>query len=317
MNPIPSYLRQVDPKRLSNTLYHLSKDPLPCRQLNVTLPGHTQNTLYESDAYIQNLLETWGYPVEKEAVPVQPFRPLPPPSTPLTPYPLARPEQDDPVGTAYNLYAKKRGTVFPNDLIVVISHKDSQSWIVPSSGANDNAAGTVGNLEIARILSAYASRCSLWFIYCNEEHAPWTSETAAQTVLATGLNVVGVLNIDGIAGKSAADHATGRLTNVTRYTTDEGEQMADRMAELNKRYAIGLIQSKFRNVHPNDDDGSFIKAGIPDAVLNIGSFPYADAPYHTPQDIPEHVDIENLRRATQLSMAFILDLDSGGRIDTL
>lgn len=315
-DPIPTYLDQVDSKRLSETLFYLSKDPLPCRQLNVTLPGHTKNTLYEADEYIQNLLEAWGYTVEKEAVPVRVFRPLPPPSTPLEPYPLTRPEPDDPVHTAYNLYAKKTGSVFPDDLIVVISHKDSQSWIDTSPGANDNAAGTVGNLEIARILAASLSQRSIWFIYCNEEHSPWTSETAAQTVIATGLNVVGVLNMDGIAGKSPDDHAAGRLTNVTRYTTHEGERMADRMAELNDRYAIGLMQSKYRSPHPNDDDGSFIKAGIPNAVLNIGSFPYADAPYHTPHDTSEQVDIENLYRATRLSMAFVLHLDSEGRIDT-
>ena len=68
----------------------------------------------------------------------------------------------------------------------------------------------------------------------------------------------------------------------------------------------------YRSERPNDDDGSFIKAGIPNAVLNIGSYPYADAEYHSAGDIPERVDIDNLVMAVQLSLAFVVDVDRNG-----
>jgi len=64
----------VDPERISKNLFCLSKDPLPYRKLNLTLPGHQKNTLYEADDYLAGKLKTWGYRVEREGVQVQAFR---------------------------------------------------------------------------------------------------------------------------------------------------------------------------------------------------------------------------------------------------
>ena len=44
-------------------------------------------------------------------------------------------------------------------------------------------------------------------------------------------------------------------------------------------------------------------------MLNIGSMPYAEAYYHTTEDIPEHVDWENVRLATMLSLAWVVHMD--------
>ena len=151
---IASCIGRVDRARLSANLFHLARDPLPCRQLNVTLPGHAENTLYEADAFIQTRLEDWGYAVERERVSVQAFRPGPSDPVPGQRFPLQAPESEDPWYDAYNLYAKKAGRVYPQDLIVVISHKDSQSWIDRAPGAYDNAVGTVANMELARILAS-------------------------------------------------------------------------------------------------------------------------------------------------------------------
>ena len=62
---------------------------------------------------------------------------------------------EDPWYTAYNLYAEKKGRSHPDEIIVVLAHKDSQSW-VDSPGANDNAIGTVSVLEMACILAQQA-----------------------------------------------------------------------------------------------------------------------------------------------------------------
>ena len=70
---IPDWIKQVDPEQLKHNLFYLSKAPLPYRKLNYTIPGHAKNTLYEADDFIQRNLESWGYPVEKEGVQVQPF----------------------------------------------------------------------------------------------------------------------------------------------------------------------------------------------------------------------------------------------------
>jgi acetylornithine deacetylase/succinyl-diaminopimelate desuccinylase-like protein len=307
-DPIPSLIAQVDPKRLTADLFYLAKDPLPFRKVNFTLPGHTKSTLDEADDFIQARLESLGFQVEKEACPVQVFR------RDQT-KPLARqyspPASEDPWYTAYNLYAKKRGVARPEEIVVVISHKDSQSWI-DSPGAYDNAIGTAANLEIARLLAPVPLERSVWFVFCNEEHTPWTSVTAARRARERGDNIVAVLNLDGLAGKSDADISAGNKTSVTVYVCPEGERLAHLMAEVNETYGIGLMQSAYRAAEPNDDHGSYINEGFPAAVLNIGSYPYADPSYHSPNDVPELVDIENAAMATQASLAAIVRIAGAG-----
>ncbi len=302
---LPGYLAQIDPGRLSRTLFHLSKDPLPYRKLNHTRPGQSRNTLYEADDYLQENLEAWGYTVEKEGVQVQAFRcdASRPKAQQYSP-----PLPEDPWYTAHNLYVKRQGTLCPEETVLLLAHKDSQSW-VDSPGAYDNGAGTVALLEIARVLKDYEPRRSLWFLFCNEEHRPWTSVAAAQNAKARGDNLVAIFNLDSMCGKSQQDIDAGRKTSVAIYTTPEGERLADLILEVNETCRIGLAQRKAQRARPGDDDGSFVNAGYPAAVAIFGSFPYADPAYHTEDDCPERVDIPNLAMAAQATLAAALRVD--------
>ncbi len=295
----------IDSKRISKHLFYLAKDPLPYRKLNLTLPGHKKNTLYEADDYLASKLEAWGYHIEREDVQVQAFRrdTSKPKHAQYSP-----PKPEDPWYTAYNLYAEKKGRSRPDKIIVVLAHKDSQSWI-DSPGANDNAIGTVGVLEMACILAEYTSESTIRFLFCNEEHTPWTSKTAAQKAKLRGDNIVAVFNMDGIGAKTAEETAAGKKINVTAYTKPEGKHLAELMAEVNTRYSIGLEQRSAKRPHPGDDDGSFVLAGYPAAVVNIGSFPYGDPNYHAEGDIPETCDIENAAMAVQATLAAVVTID--------
>jgi hypothetical protein len=298
---IPSLIQQVDQERLRRDLFYLAKDPLPFRKLNYTRPGQRKNTLYEADDYIQAKLESSGYRVEKEGVQVQAFGcDLSKPKEQQ----FCLPKPEDPWYTAYNLYARKVGRQRPDEIVVVVAHKDSQSW-VDSPGAYDNGAGTCGVMEIARILADFEPDRSLWFLFCNEEHRPWTSVTAAERARDRGDHLVAIFNIDSVGGKAQSDIDAGRKTNVTAYTRPEGRRIADLMAEVNETYGLGLAQSGFQRTRPNDDDGSFINAGFPAAVANLGSMPYVDPNYHRETDTPERVDLSNVRMAVQASLAAI------------
>jgi len=271
------------------------------------VPGHALSSLEEADAWILQQLTNWGYPTKTDETRVRAFgRDF---SKPLA-HQYAPPSEDSPWYTARNIFAGKKGSENPEELILILAHKDSQSWIA-SPGANDNAVGTCGALELARVLQNYQPKHTVGFVFCNEEHTPWTSITAAEYIRSEGLKVLAVINMDGIGVKPLEQ--TGQRTNVTGYTTDEGERLADLMAALNTRHALGLIQSKYRFDQPGNDDGSFIKAGFPWSVLNIGSMPYGDPNYHTEDDVAEKVDIENARVTVQLTLAAILYLDLFGR----
>lgn len=300
-------ISEVDSGRISTHVFYLAKDPLPYRKLNLTLPGHAKNTLDEADDYLAGKLESWGYRVEREGVQVQAFRrdTSKPKSAQYSP-----PKPEDPWYTAYNLYAEKKGRLHPDQIILVLAHKDSQSWI-DSPGANDNAIGTAGVLEMARVLAKYNSESTIRFLWCNEEHTPWTSKTAAQKAKARGDNIVAVFNLDGIGVKTPEQTAAGKKTNVTAYTRPEGKRLAELMGEVNARYAIGLEQRMVERSQPGDDDGSFVLAGYPAAIINIGSWPYGDPNYHAEGDVPESCDIKNAAMTVQATLAAVVTLDRG------
>lgn len=298
---------KIDKERIRKGVYFISQDPLPRRVLNWSVPGHALSSLEEADAWLIQQLTGAGYKPETDETKVQAFgRDL---SKPIH-HQYAKPPDDSPWFTARNIITTTRGTESPDDIIVIIAHKDSQSWIA-SPGANDNAIGTCGALELAMILNNYKPKHTIKFIFCNEEHTPWTSVTAAEDIKASGVNVLAVINMDGIGVKPP--EKKGQLTNVTRYTTPEGERLADMMADLNKFHKIGLMQSKYQSKQPGDDDGSFINAGFPWAVLNIGSMPYGDPEYHLEGDTAEKVDYENAALTVKLTLAAVLHLDTYGR----
>jgi hypothetical protein len=298
---------KVDKERIRKGVYYLAQDPLPRRVLNWSLPGHALSSLEEADVWIVQQLTSCGYTPDTDETKVRAFgRDF---SKPLSQQ-FAHPSEDAPWFTAHNIFAGKQGTDYPEELILILAHKDSQSWIA-SPGANDNAIGTCGALELAMVLSSYQSKHTLRFIFCNEEHTPWTSITAAEAIKGAGLKVLAVINLDGIGVKSPQQ--AGRLINVTRYTTMEGERLADLMTRLNKRHAIGLEQTTYRSKRPEDDDGSFINAGFSWTVRNAGSIPNGDPNYHTEGDTAEKVDFENAKRVVQLTLAAILHLDAYGR----
>ena len=299
---VASLLAQVDLQRLWSDLFYLSKDPLLFRKVNYTVPGHARHSLDETDDFLQERLESLGWEVEREACRAQAFRCDP--SKPLHHW-YSPPKPEDPWYTLYNLYVKKAGLSQPDEIVLLVSHKDSPSWF-PSPGAYDNAVGTLANLEIARLLQKVKTRRSVWILFCNEEHHPWTSITAASNARQRGDTLSAVFNLDSLGGKSQQAVAAGLRTNVTRYCTPEGKPLADLMGWVNQAYDIGLQQESFAWDQTGDDDGSFINAGFPAAVMNLGSIPYGDPNYHLEGDTPENVDMENVCLTIQASLAAVL-----------
>lgn len=303
---IRKVLERVDPERMRGDLFSLSKAPLPCRRANFSLPGHDKSTLEEADDFVCSRLESWGYQVRREPMSVQAYR------CDKTKHRQAQyspPLPEDPRYTAYNLYATKRGSGIPGEIIMAIAHKDSQSW-VDSPGAGDNAIGTVGVLEMARVLADVETNRSVAFMFCNEEHTPWTSRMAAENARRRGDDIIAVFNTDGIGRKSPEDNATGKKTNVTKYTTPEGRRLGELICDVNAIYEIGLEQSLVERPAPGDDDGSFVTAGFRAAVMNIGCHPSTSDPnYHTVGDLPELVDVGNAAMTVRVVLGAILTLD--------
>ena len=304
---ILNMIAEVSPERLRHDLFYLSEDPLPFRKVNYTRPGQEKSTLDEADDFIEQQLSAAGYAVQKTAHQVRPFRCD---STKPLHHWYAKPADDDPWYRAFNIEAERVGSDRPDEIIVLVAHKDSMSWIA-SPGAHDNAVGTVANLEIARLLAAHSPRRTIRFLFCNEEHTPWTSKFAADAAAERGDHIVAVFNQDSLDGKSDNDMARAVPKHVVAHSTPEGKVLAERLEQANTRYHVGLDLTLAFKERVNDDDGMFIKAGFPHTVMNVGSFPYEDSQYHLEGDVPERVNIDNLRRSAQLVLAAVLEIDQG------
>jgi len=305
---IDGTLRKVSGERIRNDLHYLCSDPLPFRKACFTRPGQSVSSLAEADAYIAGQLESAGLTVASTSHRVQSFRCDS--SKPIHHW-YAKPDPGDPWYDAANLEATLAGKETPDEIIQLISHKDSMSWI-DSPGAHDNAVGTVANMELARVLATCELQRTVRILFCNEEHVPWTSRHAAEEAAARGDNIIAVLNVDSLDGKSDEDMAAGKLTHVAGYSTDEGKVLAEFMASCADRHGVGLdVQVVFKE-KVNDDDGMFINAGFRRTVMNCGSFPYVDSEYHLPGDVAGRVNIQNTLRSTQLLLAAVLEISARG-----
>ena len=239
-------------------VFHLAKHPLPCRTLNYTLPGHAECTLTRRTIRVEARLAGFGYAV-RGGVPVQAFGATRRSHAPLVLHP--------PGGAPTSGLAICR----PTCGAMASRTRSSCSWRTRTSAELDRmprrsgqCRRTVAVLEIAGILAARGSRRTIRYLFCNEEHTPWTSVYAAQETRDRGDRVVAVMNINSLGGKSDEDLRAGRKTNVTR-TRAEGKRFADLMAEVNERFEIGLDSDHPRE-KPGDDDGSFVNAGFHMAI---------------------------------------------------
>lgn len=94
---------------------------------------------------------------------------------------------------AGNIIAVQLGTEFPDEYIVISSHYDHPD----GPGADDNASGTAGVLECARILSQHEFKRSILYIPFNGEERwmvgsyPFVNKCAREN-----MNILGVFNLD-------------------------------------------------------------------------------------------------------------------------
>jgi hypothetical protein len=91
-----------------------------------------------------------------------------------------------------NVIATLPGTVYPEEYVILGGHYDSRSWSGLAPGADDNATGTAGILEIARILSQYEFKRTIIFCaWSGEEYGLYGSEAYAAWAENQGLNNMG------------------------------------------------------------------------------------------------------------------------------
>ncbi|MCX7927630.1 MAG: M20/M25/M40 family metallo-hydrolase [Candidatus Omnitrophica bacterium] len=220
-----------------------------------------------------------------------------------------------------NIIATKIGKVHPEKILIVCAHYDS---VIGSVGADDNASGVAGLLEIARILSPEEIKQTIKFIAFTNEEPPFFmtkdmgSFQYAQEAKKRGDNIVGVICLESIGYYSNKRNSQNYPTRLFRYYyPDKGNFIAS-ISNLRSSGFLKKIVREFKKqsslpieflVAPIflipeisfSDHWSFWRFGYQAIMLTDTAFcrnPY----YHTPEDTYEKLDYTSIQKlVTDLS----------------
>ena len=176
---------------------------------------------------------------------------------------------------------------------------DPDAFGVVHNGADDNASGTSGLIEIARRLAESdrrPARSVLFLAFTAEEKGLWGSSHYVRNPLLPIAQTVAMLNLDMI----------GRLEGRTLVVEGVGtaEEWTDVLRAANQAMTRPLSIATSPDGFGASDHSSFYGEGLP--VLHFFSNTHVD--YHRPSDDWEKVDIEGLGQIVDLVSEVALDL---------
>ncbi len=210
--------------------------------------------------------------------------------------------------TAYNPIGIKRGETLPDEWIVVGAHYDSRNVgrcdaVNPQPGANDNASGCAGVIELARAFAQQPTARSILFMcFSGEEQGLEGSRRYVISLQNSGeiTRVKHMLNLDMI-GHAIDDTLTARV-ETTSAQSQAGVLAMYTDAALTYAPELNLVAIAATQAY--SDHWYFINAQIPAAFTweNGASGIYPQ--YHTVSDLPA-----NMLRARPLAHG-ILKMDA-------
>ena len=179
---------------------------------------------------------------------------------------------------------EKLGITDPSKIVVIGGHYDSVNWQgsagSPAPGADDDASGTAGVLEIARILGSQDFDYTIRFCaFSGEELGLLGSEAYAAHLDQINANVIGMVQLDMTAYRAPGDtRSVGFITN------DTDTNMNNFAMDVYAAYVPALPITIGPLSGGTSDHRSFFNHGFP------AIFPFEDlgsySPYiHTANDI--------------------------------
>jgi hypothetical protein len=214
-----------------------------------------------------------------------------------------------------------QGAVGPTGWVLVSAHFDSTAnrtsgWrpaIDPAPGADDNATGTAGLLELARILAANRSRVHgrIVLAFFDGEELFFQGSAAYMSTLPKPYPYKAAINLDMVGFNPITD----RLDLL--WYTNASAGLRDRVIKANTTYAIGVTPLNAQFAADGNtimDAAPFGIAGIPSIALcqrygeNDATFP-GNYTFHTTGDTPDKITNKRLwLKAAKLTLAVALDL---------
>ena len=141
-----------------------------------------------------------------------------------------------------NVYAIKRGTRYPNRYVIMSGDIDSRvssstNYTDDSPGANDNATGMAGAIELARVLSQQDFESSVLLAgLSGEEQGLYGGKFLAQKAVDENWEIIGILNNDMIGNIEGVD---GVIDNRTFRIFSEPYSVTETESELKRKRFYG------------------------------------------------------------------------------
>jgi len=187
----------------------------------------------------------------------------------------------------------------PGMVYGVMAHLDSTAERFDEApGADDNASGVAGTLEIARVLAAHELEHPVHIVFVNAEETAIIGAMAyADGVVGNGVPIEGIFNMDTI----------GNPVYGSRLILNSGPQsawMVDLMVRLNSGYGLGQDIRVYQSDKIIADDSMLRNQGI-EAVLVARLLADDYTVHHTSGDTIETMSFDNTVSATQLVLLSI------------
>lgn len=193
-------------------------------------------------------------------------------------------------GRYLNVVGELTGTTTPGNIYVVGGHYDHLEGDRP--GGDDNASGTAGVLEAARVLSRYRFESTIRFIAFNaeEDGLLGSKDYVDNQVIAGGENIVGMINMDMILRPgSDVDPDTlidAELEAQSKHPPSVAWAQAYRQAAIDYVPSL-IVNEEIVDIESTTDNDSFLNKGYPAFLVIENSAPDfwdANAHYHTFED---------------------------------
>ena len=221
-------------------------------------------------------------------------------------YPIPGSRDGRPSGasrTAPNVVGVLEGSdpVLKNEYIVLSAHMDHVGIGAPVdgdsiyNGADDDASGTTGVIELAEALSmpgARPKRSVVFLTVSGEEHGLWGSSWFSEHPVVPMSQVVADLNIDMI-GRNWKD----TIVVIGKEHSDLGATL-DRVNRAHPELRMKAIEDIWpeENFYFRSDHYNFARKGVPILFFFNGTHP----DYHGPNDEPDRIDAEKESRIVRL-----------------
>ena len=238
----------------------------------------------------------------------------------------------EPVAT--NIEIEVTGNVYVDEIILVGAHYDS---VVGSPGANDNASGTAGLLEIGNLLSGKKLKRTIRLVaFVNEEPPFFATQNMGSYVYAQrsrerGENIQGMISLEMLGYYSTQKGTQKYPFPLGLFKSDTGNFIAF-VSNLRSKKLLNDFIKRFRNIveFPSDgvafpqivpgiswsDHQSFWKFNYPAIMVTDTAFfryPY----YHSQEDTPDKICYDHMARVVLGLSKVIEDLANGPSLPTL